>query len=137
MKTKSSIRLAYRNFLHAGRDMRNELQKHLVRGKLPASIVTDLAEEHAECYKCHAHKTESGAWRFSKDADDTTSANRHEAATKQWNRVIAPLTGQAKSKQGGARYKSDKELMSQRDFVLKAFKLLSAADRKWVIANAS
>jgi hypothetical protein len=136
MKTKSTIRLAYRNFLRAGFDMRDAIKAELVRGKLPARIVAELADEHAECYECHAYQTESGAWRFSNDAEDTTSANRHEAATRQWNRAIVPFTGQVKSKQGGARYKTEKELMTHRDFVLKAFNLLSAKDRAWVIANA-
>jgi uncharacterized protein YicC (UPF0701 family) len=126
MKAKSSIRLAYRNFLHAGRDMRNEIQKHLVRGKLPASIVADLAEEHSECYHAHAEMLETGAYRFYKDAKDTTSANRHEAATKQWNRVIAPFIG-VKDKRGGSRNKA--EVLSVVDKLVQAYDKLSNAER--------
>lgn len=132
---KTSLRQTYLTYLRAGGDMRKALQAALVRGKLPRDVVNELAATHAEYYQCHAHEVK-GAWRFSNDADDITSANRHDAATRQWNRAIAPLTGVAKSKRGGSRFKTEKQLMSQRDFVLKAFSLLSAADRAWVIKHA-
>ena len=130
-----SLKQVYANYLRAGGDMAKALQASLVRGKLPASVVNELAGVHAAYYKCVAHKTDSGAWRFFIDEDDLTSANRHEAATKQWNRTIVPLTGLTKSKRGGARYKTEKDITRQRDFVLKAFNLLSVSDRKWVLAH--
>ena len=133
MKTLKQI---YDAYLRAGGDVRKALQANLVRGKLPRHIVEELAGVHAAYYKCHAYCAESGAWRFSNNAKDTTSANRHESATKQWNRTIAPLTGQAKSKQGGARFKTEKiSATSQREHTLKAYKLLSVADRKWFLAQ--
>jgi hypothetical protein len=137
MSATTNLKQVYATYLRAGGDVRKAIEACLVRGKLPRHAVNELAGVHAAYYKCHAHETESGAWRFFNDAEDTTSANRHEAATKQWNRTIAPLTGTAKSKQGGARFKTEKQPTSHREFVLKGFLLLSAADRKWVIANAS
>jgi hypothetical protein len=132
-----SIYTTYGTYLQSGASMRDAIQSHLVRGKLPAGIVAGLAKVHAQHYGAHFIQQDSGAYRFFHDADDTTSANRHEAATKQWNRTIAPHTGVAKSKKGGKRFKSEKELMTQREFVLKAFKLLTATDRKWVIDNVA
>ena len=134
MKTIFTI---YGEYLDAGGSMRDAIKTNLVKGFLPAHIVAGLAQVHAKKHKAHAIALESGAYRFYNDASDTTSANRHETATKQWNRVIAPFIKVAvKEKRGGARYKTEKQLMSQRDFVLKAFSLLSAKDRAWVIANA-
>jgi hypothetical protein len=137
MNATTNLKQVYATYLRAGGDVRKALDACMVRGKLPRHVVNELAGVHSAYYKCHAHLTDSGAWRFFNDSEDTTSANRHEAATKQWNRAIAPLTGITKSKRGGARYKTEKDIMSQRDFVLKAFKLLSASDRKWVITHAS
>lgn len=127
---------AYDTYLRAGGDVRKALEAAMVRGKLPRDVTNKLAGVHAKYYACHAHQTESGAWRFFNDAEDTTSANRHEAATKQWNRAIAPLTGQAKSTRGGARFKTEKvSPEAQRKHALAAFKLLSAADRKWFLVQ--
>jgi hypothetical protein len=131
-----TIYTTYGTYLQSGASMRDAIQSHLVNGKLPANVVAGLAQVHAKYYRAHAEMLETGAYRFFKDESDTTSANRHESATKQWNRVIAPFVG-SKDKRGGKRYKTEKEIMKQRDFVLKAFKLLSARDRAWVVANAS
>lgn len=122
----------YDQYLRIGGDVAKALKGAMVRGKLPKDVVKKLSVVHAKYYACHAHEV-NGVWRFFNDAKDLTSENRHESATRQWNRAIAPLTGITKSKRGGARYKTESEIIKQRDFVLKAFKLLSATDRKWFL----
>lgn len=115
----------YDTYLRAGGDVRKALEASMVRGKLPRDVVNKLAGVHAKYYACHAHETESGAWRFFTSADDLTSANRHDAATRQWNRAIAPLTGQAKSNRGGARNK-----ISAVDRLLASFEKLSVREQR-------
>ena len=122
---QTSLKQIYLTYLRAGGDMRKALEKSMVRGKLPRAVVNELAATHAEYYECHAHETESGAWRFFNDADDVTSTNRHDAATRQWNRAIAPLTGIAKSNRGGSRNK-----MSAVDRMLAQFEKLSLKDQR-------
>ena len=96
--------------------------------------VNKLSAIHARHYGCVAVQSESGAWRFFNDAEDTTSANRNESATRQWNRTIAPFSPLAKSKQGGARNKT--EPVSERAKLLSAYEKLSVADRKWFRSQA-
>lgn len=122
---QTSLSQIYLAYLRAGGDMRKALEKAMVRGKLPRAVVDELAGTHAMYYKCHAHQTENGAWRFFNDADDVTSANRHDAATRQWNRAIAPLTGIAKSNRGGFRNK-----VSAVDRLLASFEKLSLKEQR-------
>ena len=134
MKQSINIITAYSAYLTAGSDMLATLEKSLVKGKLPMATVNKLAVVHAKHYDCTAVQVESGAWRFFNDADDTTSANRHESATRQWNRAIAPFAPLVKSKQGGARNKT--EPTSDREKALAVYEKLSATDRKWFRAQA-
>ncbi len=124
MKT---IFTTYSAFLTAGTEMRDAIKANLVNGKLPADIVAGLARVHAKHYRAHAEMLETGAYRFFNDASDTTSANRHEAATKQWNRVIAPFIG-IKDKRGGKRHKA--ETLSAVEKLAAAYEKLSTAERK-------
>lgn len=71
------------------------------RGFLPDSLIAQLAEEHASRYGACFVLQESG-WKFY-TSEEAISANRHEAAQKQWNRCIAKFHNIAKSKRGGAR----------------------------------
>jgi len=88
-------------------------------------------------YKAKVVRTKTGGVSFNK-ADGT----RHStalSALRYWcarTTLFAP-SGSAAKKKNASRNKTEKDLMSHRDFVLKAFKLLSAKDRAWVIANAS
>jgi hypothetical protein len=134
MTQVNTIFTAYGKFLTAGSDMRSALESALVRGKLPMDTVNKLSAIHARHYGCVAVQSESGAWRFFNDAEDTTSANRNESATRQWNRTIAPFSPLAKSKQGGARNKT--EPVSERAKLLSAYEKLSVADRKWFRSQA-
>lgn len=134
MQSIKSIFTAYSAFLTAGGDMRRAIEQSLVRGKLPMDTINKLSAIHAKHYGCVAVQSESGAWRFYNDADDTTSKNRHDSATRQWNRTIAPFAPIVKSKQGGARNKT--EQLSERDKALALYEKLSAVDRKWFRAQA-
>ena len=118
-----------------------EVQKHLRGGYLPKAIIDKLAELHAACFNrkgtaCYYAQRDNGAWKFY-TSEEMTSANRHDAAQKSWERNVQPYQKLVKDTRGGVRHKTEKEIMGQRDFVLKAFKLLSVTDRKWVLAQVA
>jgi hypothetical protein len=75
------------------------------RGFLPDSLIAQLAEEHARQYEISQARasllTDTG-WKFY-TSEEAVSANKHEAAQRQWNRCIAKFHNIAKSKRGGAR----------------------------------
>jgi hypothetical protein len=71
------------------------------RGFLPDSLIAQLAEEHASRYGACFVLQESG-WKFY-TSEEAVSANKHEAAQRQWNRCIAKFHNIAKSNRGGAR----------------------------------
>jgi hypothetical protein len=117
-----------------------EVQKYLVKGYLPQAIVDKLAEVHAACHNlkgspCYIARRDNGSYKFF-TGEEMTAANRHHAAQKAWERNVQPYQRIVKDKRGGVRNKTEKQITTQRDFVLKAFKLLSASDRKWVIKQA-
>ena len=92
----TTLVVAYRNWLNATATMQGELQTALRGGTLSAATVAELAEAHAEHYGCYLLEKD-GAWRFY-TSDEAVSANRHEAAQRQWDRrfssaVAAMLTG--------------------------------------------
>ena len=123
--------------LQIGEQYEGELHNHLSKqGFLPDHVVAKLAECHAAFYNrkgspCFISQSESGAYYFY-TSEEATSKNRHDAATKKWNRTIRKYHKVTKSKKGGARVMHKSE-HGQRDHALKAFKLLSAADRKWFL----
>ena len=89
----------------------------------------------AKKYGAVAEQTRNGTWTL-KRKDGT----RHDTAYSFLRSLLATtnlLAGAGRTNKGASRNKTEKDLMSHRDFVLKAFKLLSAKDRAWVIANAS
>ena len=71
------------------------------RGFLPDTLVAQLAEEHASRYGACFVLQESG-WKFY-TSEEAVSANKHEAAQRQWNRCIAKFHNIVKSNRGGAR----------------------------------
>ena len=128
-----SIVQTYLQYLEARKAMGKMIEQALA-GKqyLPDATVKSLALAHAQFYKCEAKQdADTKQWHFY-NADGV----RNNSARVQWDRNVKPYHKATSSKRGGTRYKSEKQIMSQRDFVLKAFKLLSASDRKWVIAQA-
>lgn len=75
------------------------------RGFLPDSLIAQLAEEHARQYEiksgaCFFVFTDTG-WKFY-TSEEAVSANKHEAAQRQWNRCIAKFHNIVKSNRGGA-----------------------------------
>jgi hypothetical protein len=100
------------------------------RGFLPDSLIAQLAEEHASRYGACFVLQESG-WKFY-TSEEAVSANRHEAAQRQWNRCIAKFHNIAKSKRGGARKTEPKVTPRKSKAVvalLRQFNDLSAAER--------
>jgi hypothetical protein len=57
--------------------------------------------------RCHYAVADNGGYRFY-TSEEAISANRHEAAQKQWNRCIAKYHGIKKDKRGGKRNKTEK-----------------------------
>ena len=82
---------------------------------------------------CKIVKTNRDTYQFV----DKKTGERHEGARSFLRDRLSLTTLLAGSGNTSktVRYKSEKEIMGQRDFVLKAMKLLSTADRKWVIAQ--
>jgi len=114
-----------------------EVQKHLRGGHLPKKIIDKLAELHAACWnlkgtpRVYYAQRDNGAWKFY-TSEEMTSANRHDAAQKSWERNVQPYQKLVKDNRGGDRNKTE-SVTPHRAFVLKSFKLLSVADRKWVV----
>ena len=112
------------------------------RGFLPDTLVAQLAEEHARQYEiksgaCFFALTDTG-WKFY-TSEETTSANKHEAAQRQWNRCIAKFHNIAKSKRGGARKTEPKVTPRKSKAVvalLRQFNDLSAAERAAFLLDA-
>jgi hypothetical protein len=95
-------------------------------------VASKVAPAVATKYKAKVVRTKTGGVSFNKadgERDSTAlSALRYWCARTT---LFAP-SGSA-AKKGQVRHKTEKEIMGSRDFVLKAFKLLSVADRKWII----
>jgi hypothetical protein len=97
-------------------------------------VASKVAPAIATRYKAKVVRTKTGGVSFNKrdGSRDSTALS----ALRYWcarTTLFAPSGSAAKKDK--PRFKTEKQIMTQRDFVLKAFKLLSAADRKWVIAN--
>ena len=106
--TNNNIRALYGSLVAMTLQLDNALTQKLdARGFLPVALIAELAEEHALQYGCHYAVADNGGYRFYK-SDEATSANRHEAAQKQWNRCIAKYHGIKKDSRGGKRNKTEK-----------------------------
>jgi hypothetical protein len=107
MTNKTQITQLYGILLEAQLDLDNLVEKELKGGRfLPDSLIAQLAEEHARVYDektgaCFFVFTDTG-WKFY-TSEETTSANKHDAAQRKWDRGVRKLHNIAKSKRGGAR----------------------------------
>ena len=109
-----------------------EVQKHLRNGFLPDEVITKLAELHAACFNlkgapCFYDQKENGSWKFYTN-DEMTSANRHHAAQKAWERDVQPYQKLVKDSRGGSRKVSLKK--SPVDTLLALYNKLSASEKK-------
>ncbi len=98
-------------------------------------VASKVAPAVATRYKAKVVRTKTGGVSFNK-ADGTRDSTALSALRYWCARTTLFAPSGSAAKKGQVRHKSEKELMSQRDFVLKAFKLLSVADRKWIIKQA-
>ena len=112
------------------------------RGFLPDSLIAQLAEEHARQYEiksgaCFFVFTDTG-WKFY-TSEEAVSANKHEAAQRQWNRCIAKFHNIAKSNRGGA-HKTEAKVTPRKSkavvALLRQFNDLSAAERAAFLLGA-
>ncbi len=124
---------AYLQYLKSRQAMGKAIEEALAGKKyLPDATVKSLALAHAQFYACNAKQDpKTKQWHFY-NADGV----RNNSARVQWERNIRPYHNAVVSKRGGARHKTEKQITTQRDFVLKAFMLLSASDRKWILKQA-
>ena len=108
-------------------------------GFLPNTLIAELAEEHALQYGCHYAVADNGGYRFY-TCEEATSANRHEAAQKQWNRCIAKYHEVKRDARGGSRNKSEPKVTPRKtkrvSELLAAFNDLTAAERAAFLADA-
>ena len=112
------------------------------RGFLPDSLIAQLAEEHARQYEiksgaCFFVFTDTG-WKFY-TSEEAVSANKHEAAQRQWNRCIAKFHNIVKSNRGGA-HKTEPKVTPRKSkavvALLRQFNDLSAAERAAFLLGA-
>lgn len=111
-------------------------------GFLPNSLIAELAEEHALQYSktgaCFFAVADNGGYRFY-TSEEAISANRHEAAQKQWNRCIAKYHEVKRDARGGNRNKVEQvkpRKTKQVTQLLVMFNDLSAEERAAFLAEA-
>ena len=108
-------------------------------GFLPNNLIAELAEEHALQYGCHYAVADNGGYRFY-TSEEAISANRHEAAQKQWNRCIAKYHNVRYDPRGGSRNKSEPKVAPRKtkrvSELLALFNDLTAAERAAFLADA-
>ena len=112
-------------------------------GFLPNTLIAELAEEHALQYSktgaCFFAVADNGGYRFY-TSEEAISANRHEAAQKQWNRCIAKYHNVRYDPRGGSRNKPEPKVTPRKtkrvSELLAAFNDLTAAERAAFLADA-
>jgi len=84
----------YKSFIVANISWADALAQALGKKEfLPEDVVEKLAHAHAEAYgeKYHTtifyQQTSTGSWQFYSD-EECTRENRHDTATKQWQRNV-------------------------------------------------
>lgn len=117
--TNASIVSLYATLLQTSLELDKLVAEKLRGGFLADSLIAELAEVHAEKYGAFFVLQESG-WKFY-TSEEATSANRHEAAQKQWNRCIAKFHNIKKDARGGSRAKAEPKAQWEKlgDAVLK------------------
>ena len=137
--TNVSIRALYGTLIATTLQLDKALTGKLSKaGFLPNNLIAELAEEHALQYGCHYAVADNGGFRFY-TSEEATSANRHEAAQKQWNRCIAKYHDVKRDGRGGSRNKVEKVAPRKTKRVselLAAFNDLTAAERAAFMADA-
>ena len=137
--TNVSIRALYGTLIATTLQLDKALTGKLSKaGFLPNNLIAELAEEHALQYGCHYAVADNGGYRFY-TSEEATSANRHEAAQKQWNRCIAKYHDVKRDGRGGSRNKVEKVAPRKTKRVselLALFNDLTAAERAAFMADA-
>lgn len=110
--SNATIVSLYATLLQTSLELDKEVAKSLRGGFLADSLIAELAEVHARTYmekfpevECCYVLQESG-WKFY-TSEEAISANKHEAAQKQWNRCIAKFHNIKKDARGGSRTKAE------------------------------
>jgi hypothetical protein len=103
--SNATIVSLYATLLQTSLELDKLVAEKLRGGFLADSLIAELAEVHAEKYGACFVLQESG-WKFY-TSEEAISANRHEAAQKQWNRCIAKFHNIKKDARGGTRAKAE------------------------------
>ena len=103
--TNASIVSLYATLLKTSLELDKLVAEKLRGGFLADSLIAELAEVHAEKYGAFFVLQGSG-WKFY-TSEEATSANRHGAAQRQWNRCIAKFHNIKKDARGGSRAKAE------------------------------
>jgi hypothetical protein len=103
--SNATIVSLYATLLQTSLELDKLVAEKLRGGFLADSLIAELAEVHAEKYGACFVLQESG-WKFY-TSEEAISANRHEAAQKQWNRCIAKFHNIKKDVRGGTRAKAE------------------------------
>lgn len=122
--SNATIVSLYATLLQTSLELDKLVAEKLRGGFLADSLIAELAEVHADKYGAFFVLQESG-WKFY-TSEEAISANKHEAAQKQWNRCIAKFHNIKKDARGGSRAKAEPKAQWQKlgDAALK----LSKAD---------
>lgn len=96
---------------------------------LPEDVVESLAQAHAEAYgekyglTIYYQQSEGGSWYFYSD-EECTRENRHDTATKQWQRNVAKYHKVGKKK--ASRTAKQVDVVQQ---LVEKFNALSKAEK--------
>ena len=99
-------------------------------------IAEEVLPPIAKKYGAKIERTRTGSCKLvNKDGSRHERAYSFMRTLLSATNLISGAGDTHKNAKDKPRFKTEKQLMTQREFVLKAFKLLSAKDRAWVIAN--
>jgi len=96
---------------------------------LPEAVVESLAEAHAEAYgekygeTIYFQQSAGGSWYFYSD-EACEREQRHDAATKQWQRNVAPY--HKVTKKAASRTSTKVDLVEQKSKSIKAWGMTKA-----------
>jgi hypothetical protein len=124
-----SLITSYKSFVSSKLAWADALAQALGKKKfLEEAVVESLAQAHAEAYgekyglTIFYQQSATGSWYFYSD-EDCTREGRHDTATKQWQRNVAPYHNVRKQAGNGKAQKDAVQLLVEK------FNTLSRAEK--------
>jgi hypothetical protein len=126
--TQANVVSTYRAFLKAGTSYGEAMRKAAkALGETPCpTLLAELASVHAEHYECSFTWNASGAAVFH-TGEESTRETRHHAATKSWQRNVAPWFTPEKPKAPKANARVSREALNAAKALIKLCGSVSAA----------